>query len=224
MSHITKVVFTDLFWETLSEHRKHSRYRDFRNSIAMCIRYKSQNRSFTSASDKPFNADPTLKGIWHCKLSRNPDVIMFYRMSENTMYLSMIGDHHDYGYNNKGTNAGQVMANRIEQAIARGHVATPDWETIKWSTPMELLENPELAELSLAALSRVHTAVQMEAESFELLLRVEGKERSQLPEVYSPWFEALDALNDKIELIVSDRRLQKKADRGYGVVETAFTR
>jgi hypothetical protein len=140
------------------------------------------------------------------------------------MFLSMIGDHHDYGFNNKGTNAGQVMANRIDQAIARGHVASPDWDTIKWSTPMELLDHPELAELSLAALGRVHTAVQVEAETFELLLRVEGKERSQMPEVYTPWFEALDALNDKIEAIVNTRRLQKKADRGYGAVETAFTR
>ncbi len=223
MSHITKIVFTDLFWETLSDHRKHSRYQDFRNSIAMCIRYKSQNRSFTSASDKPFNADPTLKGIWHCKLSRNPDIILFYRLAENTMFLSMIGDHHDYGYNNKGTQASHVMVNRINQAIARGHVASPDWETIKWSTPMELLENPELSELSLSALSRVHSAIQEEANSFELLQRVEG-DRSQLPEVYTPWFEALDAVNDKIASIVNDRRLQKKADRGYGLVETAFTR
>ncbi|TLX16595.1 hypothetical protein [Rhizobium sp. MHM7A] len=224
MSHITKVVFTDLFWETLSDHRKHSRYRDFRNSIAMCIRHKSQNRSFTSASDKPFNADPTLKGIWHCKLSRNPDVILFYRMAENTMFLSMIGDHHDYGYNNKGTNAGQVMANRIDQAIARGHVPSPDWDTIKWSTPMELLDHPELAELSLNALGRVHSAIMTEQENFDMLVRVEGEQRSQLPEVYTPWFEALDAVNDKIEAIIDARRLHKKAARGYGVVETAFTR
>jgi hypothetical protein len=212
MSNITKVVFTDLFWETLGTHRKHPRYQDFRRVIGACVMHKVDNRSFMSNSDKPFTCDP-LKGIWHCKISRSPDVVLFYRMANDTIYLCMVGDHHDYRFNNKGANAGQITVDRIANAIERGNQPLPDWESLRWSNPGELRDNCDLTELSMKALRNLDQEIDDEIDNLALLQRAAGAERMNDPAVYGPWFDDLEAVKTQISEILINRSSKLKNER-----------
>lgn len=215
MDHISKVVMTDLFWQTLEKHRTHPRYREFRQAIAACIRHKVEDRGFTSNSDKPFTGNSVLKGIWHTKLSRNPDIVFFYRMSGDTLYCGMIGDHSDYSFNGRGSRKDVNLVARIAQAVERGHQSLPDWSGIRWSTPFELLDNKDLGEASLTELERLAETIQEEAQDLKLLERAHGSLDNLEEEVYGPWLQALTDANDRIAELRDVQRLQRKAEREF---------
>lgn len=208
MSNITKIVFTDLFWETLSDHRKHGRYADFRKAIVACIQNKANDRNFTSKSDKPFSGNPVLRGLWHCKLSRNPDVVFFYRMDGDTMLCGMIGDHHDYGFNGKNQLAEQVLAGRINQAISRGHQEIAGWSGVKWNKPSDLLHHPELSECSDAELHRLQSEIESETVSLSKLEMAYGSCNELPDETWSLWLEELHEVHVAISKIQEDRALR----------------
>jgi len=223
MSKITKVVFTDLFWETLGEFRKHPRYLDFRKVIAAAIRHKADDRNHITNSDKPMTGG-MLKGVWHCKVSRTPDVVFFYRLTSDTMICAMIGSHHDYGFNGKNIQAGRITNNRIEHSIQKGHHPIPNWPSIKWTCPTELISNPDLYEASEAALDDLMIEIHAEMDTLSLLSRKHGVLEDISEEIYGEWIERIeDALNAVIKL-QNDRLDQKKAKREYTPLSVAFTR
>lgn len=223
MSKITKVVFTDLFWQTLEEHRKHSRYLDFRKVIASAIRHKADDRNYVTNSDKPMTGG-MLKGVWHCKVSRTPDIVFFYRLTSDTMICAMIGSHHDYGFNGKNIAAGRTTNSRIEHSIQKGHQPSPNWSSIKWSCPAELMGNPDLYEASEAALDHVLVELYAETETLSLLARKHGPYESISDEVLSDWIERLVEAQDTVADLQKAKLEQKRLKREYTAVEVAFTR
>lgn len=223
MSKITKVVFTELFWETLGEHRKHPRYLDFRKVIASAIRHKADDRNHITNSDKPMTGG-MLKGVWHCKVSRTPDVVFFYRLTSDTIICAMIGSHHDYGFNGKNIPAGRITNSRIEHSMEKGHHPLPNWPSIKWSCPTDLVNNPDLYESSEAALDDVLRDIETEMDTLSLLSRKHGALEDIPEEIFSDWIERLDDAQKTVIKEQNDRLDQRKAKREYAAVGVAFTR
>jgi mRNA-degrading endonuclease YafQ of YafQ-DinJ toxin-antitoxin module len=201
MRNVTKVVYTELFWQTLEQHRKHARYNEFRAVINACIRHKAEDRSFSTQSDRLFHSDSVLKGVWHCKVSRNPDVVFFYRLEDETMICAMVGDHHNYSLNGKNKIAESNLAKRIEQAIAKGNSSSPEWGSFRWAKPEDVIAAPDLHELSPLSLDRLMLELQAESDSFSLLIRAHGPLNSLSEDIYGPWMDQISDAILKVEVI-----------------------
>lgn len=179
MQPIRKVVTTSLYWETLGALRGTPRYDKLREQIADLVRRKSDNRGPVNGRDQMFNAKgiPALYGLWHCSISRNPDVVLFYAMEGDTITLGMLGDHNDYPTGStKNPARYQGVGTRIRNAIAAGHVSTPNWTDIKWSRPADLVANPEVEELSVSALYELLEVLERETHDAPIFERVHGKD------------------------------------------------
>jgi hypothetical protein len=147
MSNIKYFVTTDLYWQTLGQYAGHPLFHVMRRKISECVIRKSQNATFRNNRDKPFDADPKLSGIWHCKLSDELDAILFYRIEGDTLYLNMVGTHHDYPADGKNSLKAGPLADKNRNAMKAGHVDYPARRLLKWSRPLDLVGNPMLEEI-----------------------------------------------------------------------------
>jgi hypothetical protein len=177
MERITEVVFTDLFWSTLEKY-----------------------------TDSIFTTDPDFKGVWHAKLSRNPDVILFYTLSGTALNAAMIGSHHDYSYGGQRMKAGKATAKRIAHAIQGGHVETPGWK-IRWRLPVDLVANPDLEAADIAELRGIMQALVEEAHTNAMFDREHGKIEDVEIEVLERWIDHHGAAVDTVKNILVDREL-----------------
>ncbi|MBY3150879.1 hypothetical protein HFO56_00355 [Rhizobium laguerreae] len=201
MAELKYVTFTQLFWDTLGKHRNHPRYQDMRAKIAYCVQRKRENRQFSNNSDVAFvGSNATLAGIWHCKLSVNPDVVMFYTMDRDTLNLAMVGSHHDYPFQGKATARAPVLAKKVHGAIERGHVPTPMWRTVRWSTPDDVLNNHDLEETTLDELAAIMDALELELYDAPIYKRTFGAELIDQDEsVISEWLTKTDAALEAVK-------------------------
>jgi mRNA-degrading endonuclease YafQ of YafQ-DinJ toxin-antitoxin module len=200
MAGLKYVAFTQLFWDTLEKHRNHVRYQDMRAKIAYCVQRKRENPQFSNNSDAPFVANnATLAGIWHCKLSVNPDVVMFYTLGGDTLNLAMIGSHHDYPFQGKALGRASSLAKKVHGSIDRGHVPSPMWGSIRWTTPEDLLSNHELQETTLDELAAIMDVLEAELYDAPIFKRVHGAELIEQDEaVITEWLTKTDTALDTI--------------------------
>jgi mRNA-degrading endonuclease YafQ of YafQ-DinJ toxin-antitoxin module len=215
MAELKFVTFTQLFWDTLEKHRSHTRYQDMRAKIAYCVQRKRENRQFSNNSDAVFvGSNATLAGIWHCKLSVNPDVVMFYTMDGDTLNLAMVGSHHDYPFQGKASARAPVLAKKVHGAIDRGHVPSPMWRTIRWSTPDDVLANHELEETTLDELSAIMDLLELELYDAPIYRDTFGVELIDQDEtVISEWLTKTDAALEAIRRAqTAVRVLQRSPD------------
>lgn len=155
MPGVEGVQYYDLFWETLEKHRGLPHYGLLRQKIEELITRKSESTDPMGGRDALFRGNQHLKGIWHFAASRNPDVVIFYRIEDSLLHLTMVGDHHDYPYNGKNATAAKRTAGRIEAAMDNGEQSRPNWDCVRWEDPSELIVHPELHELGAQALDRL---------------------------------------------------------------------
>jgi mRNA-degrading endonuclease YafQ of YafQ-DinJ toxin-antitoxin module len=200
MAELKFVTFTQLFWDTLEKHRNHARYQDMRAKIAYCVQRKRENRQFSNNSDAAFvGSNATLAGIWHCKLSVNPDVVMFYTMGGDNLNLAMVGSHHDYPFQGKASARAPVLAKKVHGAIERGHVPSPMWRTIRWSTPDDILANHELVETTIDELAAIMDVLELELYDAPIYRQIFGGELIEQDEiVISEWLTKTDAALEAI--------------------------
>lgn len=170
------LTITQLFWDTLEQHRGHSRYAEIRAKIAWCVERKLHNRGHQTNGDAPFVSNKYLVGIWHCKLSSNPDVVMFYTLDNDTMNLAMIGTHHDYPHQGKHLGKAAPLAKKIGSSIDRGHVPNPKWKSIKWDGPQDIVSNYELDETTLDELEMIMNVLEYELYDSPLYKKVYGRD------------------------------------------------
>lgn len=175
MQGIKRVVYTDLFWETLEPIRTHARYLTFRAQIEEMILRRSQGATHVSPRDKPFATNSPLAGIWHWPFSRNPDVVLFYTVSNETLTLCMLGRHDDYAFGSNGAKAQLRTANRVWNAVSSGHVPRPGWKPVQWKSPSDILSNPYLHEHSTAALKAALEELREEAQAAPRYERIHGR-------------------------------------------------
>ncbi|MCZ7861506.1 hypothetical protein O9X98_08850 [Agrobacterium salinitolerans] len=200
MADLKYVTFTQLFWDTLEKHRNHTRYQDMRAKIAFCVQRKRENRQFSNNSDAAFvGSNATLAGIWHCKLSVNPDVVMFYTMDGDTLNLAMVGSHHDYPFQGKASARAPVLAKKVHGAIDRGHVPSPMWRSIRWSTPDDLLSNHELVETTIDELAAIMDVLELELHDAPIYRQTFGAELIDQDEsAIAEWLTKTDAALEAI--------------------------
>lgn len=227
MAELKFVTFTQLFWDTLEKHRNHTRYQDIRAKIAYCVQRKRENRQFSNNSDAAFvGSNATLAGIWHCKLSVNPDVVMFYTMDGDTLNLAMVGSHHDYPFQGKASARAPVLAKKVHGAIDRGHVPSPMWRSIRWSTPDDILANHELEETTLDELAEIMDVLERELYDAPIYKQAFGAELIDQDEaVISEWLTKTDAALEAIrQAQTAVRALQRSANprkiESFGLIAT----
>ena len=174
MQAITKVATTGLYWDTLAPLRTHARYQSFRAQIDDMIVQRASGGSRMSLRDKIFSVG-ALSGVWHWAFSRNPDLVLFYTVSGDTLTMCMVGDHGDYSFAGNGIKAAGRTARRVWNAVDEGHVARPGWRTLPWKRPSDILANPYLHEHSAEALGAVHMELMEEADSAPRYERLHGR-------------------------------------------------
>jgi hypothetical protein len=148
---VPSVTPTDLFWDTLAEHRNQPYYRLLRFRLLTFQVAKMQSADPASGADRPFS-NSVLKGIWHVRLNRDPEVVLFYARRGDETVLGMLGSHDDYAWRGHNARAEPRTAARVNNAAARGCVPSPRWQTLRWSDPLDLLTHPDVPELSPVAL------------------------------------------------------------------------
>ncbi|TLX16343.1 hypothetical protein [Rhizobium sp. MHM7A] len=201
MKAISKVVTTSLYWKTLGELRGTPRYEKIRSDIRELVQKKAESRMPVNARDKVFNDKrlASLSGIWHCSISRNPDVVLFYSMEGDTLTLGMLGKHDDFPSGGQNFARANGVGSRIRNSIEQGHVPTPEWEGVRWSRPSDLLNNAEVHELSVAALQEISEALYREAQDAPLYERLHGHDILEANEAeIEAWLNEVEAANDHI--------------------------
>jgi mRNA-degrading endonuclease YafQ of YafQ-DinJ toxin-antitoxin module len=205
MQTINKVVTTSLYWKTLGELRGTPRYEKIRSEIRELVQKKAESRMPVNARDKVFNDRrlATLSGIWHCSISRNPDVVLFYEMNGDTLTLGMLGKHDDFPSGGQNFARANGVGSRIRNSIEQGHVPTPQWESVRWSRPSDLLNNAEVHELSVAALQQLSETLYIEAQDAPLFARLHGHDILEADEgAIEAWLTEVEAANDHIMAVM----------------------
>nr|WP_250807404.1 hypothetical protein [Neorhizobium tomejilense] len=221
MADLKYITMTQLFWDTLEEHRGHARYSDIRAKIAWTVERKVENRTYRTSSDYPFVAtNKHLENIWHAKLSVNPDVVMFYMMSGDTLHLAMIGSHHDYPHQGKHLQKAESLGKKLKASVDRGHVPTPSWDKIKWTVPTDLLSNYELEETSMDHLEAIMDQLRQELVNAPIFARVHGVSiEDQDIEVLEQWFTGVDLALQALEAAQERvRRIERGKELGHAPI------
>ncbi|MDW9481326.1 hypothetical protein GOB57_22015 [Sinorhizobium meliloti] len=217
MADLKFITMTQLFWDTLEKHRGHSRYPDIRAKIAWCVERKIENRSFRTNSDYPFTSNnKNLEGIWHVKLSVNPDVVMFYTISSDTLNLAMIGSHHDYPHQGKHSQKADAFGRKLKTAVDRGHVASPAWGRIKWNAPSDIANCFELEETTIDHLEAIMDELRQELEDAPIYRRVHGAELEDASlETIDAWLNETDRALQAVEAAQERvRRIERGREAG----------
>ncbi|MBY3433568.1 hypothetical protein HFN89_05345 [Rhizobium laguerreae] len=222
MAGLKFITMTQLFWDTLEQHRGHHRYPEMRARVAFCVERKIEDPAFRSGSDYPF-AGKNLDGIWHCKLSVNPDVIMFYTISGDTLNLAMVGSHHDYPHQGKHLQKAVPFARKIWTSLDRGHVPSPEWVRVKWNVPADITRSFELEETTLDHLAQIEEQLKLEMQDAPIFERVHGYKLDDADiEVFTEWLaetdralEAIDRAQDRVRAIARGKETTSKPIRAF---------
>lgn len=201
MNSINRVVTTSLYWKTLGELRGTPRYDKIRADIRELVQKKAESRMPVNPRDKVFNDKrlAALSGIWHCSISRNPDVVLFYSMEGDTLTLGMLGKHDDFPSGGQNFARANGVGSRIRNSIEQGHVPTPEWESVRWSRPSDLMNNAEVYELSVAALQEISEALYRETQDAPLYERLHGRDIMEADEAeIDAWLNEVEEANNHI--------------------------
>jgi hypothetical protein len=171
---IDRVVYPELFWNTVEQLRSHVRYPAIRQNLIEFLAFKMDGIQKMGPRDKPFNSKAPLAGIWHWECSRNPHVILFYTYSAGTLTMAMLGDHHDYAFQGQRSTADERTARRIANAIEGGHVPSPMWKSLAWKRPSDITNHPDLFDLSKETVESIRQVLYRELEDGAIFERVFG--------------------------------------------------
>jgi hypothetical protein len=221
MADLKYITITQLFWDTIERHRGHSRYPEIRAKIAWCVERKIENRAFKSNSDYPFTSNnKNLEGIWHSKLSTNPDVVMFYTIDSDTLNLAMIGSHHDYPHQGKHLQKAATLGRKIKSAVDIGHVPSPGWDSIRWNTPADLTRSFELEEATIDHLLDIQDELKLEHHDAPIFERVHGYKLDDADiETFTRWLTETDrALEAVMQAQARVRAIERGREREHAPI------
>jgi len=213
MAGIASVLITDLFWETLGQIRGTPYYEPAVEKIRTCIANKMANREHVGGGDSPFTAEKALRGMWHCRICQSPLTILFYRIEGDTMLLGKVGDHGDYGWKGKNSKASERLAERIANAVARGHSPFPGWDAPRWSDPKQVSLHPDVPLLSRAAMERLDESLSSEFESLSLFQKRHGTLETANEEDVYDWLEHIEAARSRLHGLIEARLAEERSFR-----------
>jgi hypothetical protein len=147
---------------------------------------------------------------------------MFYTISGDTMNLAMIGSHHDYPFQGKNTGKAETLGGKIHRAVAMGHIPTPGWEKLKWSTPSDLAGSPDLNEMSLDQLVAIQEVLKLELDDAPLFRETFGYALDDADmDTFTQWLVDTDVALEAVDN--AQRRVRKilreKTDEAENIAE-----
>lgn len=213
MQSIKRVLYTDLYWESLSEFRNTPYYRQVRANVRACIENKLADRNFKSATDEPFSAQKELKGIWHARVLGSPLRLLFYTIEGDTLQIGNVGTHDDYGWKGKNSKAAERLVERIRNSIAKGHVPFPTWEPARWSDPEQLVDHPDMAVLSFESLGKLDRQLLTEYETLTLFKRKHGERAVEDVDLAIAWMDKIGDVRSQLAQALRSRPLFEKKFR-----------
>ena len=191
---------TDLFWATLQEHRDSPRYRSLRFRLLQFMRAKENSTAPFSGGDRPFT-NSALKDIWHLRLRTSPEVTLFYVRNGPETVMAMIGSHADYGFKGANSRAEARTATRVNNAVAGPGSPTPGWETLRWADPLDILNGPDVPEMSRGAMDSLVGEIEAEEATGARFERLQGIPLIEASE--GDFFRYMDDLAKAREFVIS---------------------
>ncbi|MCV9964422.1 hypothetical protein OIU34_21265 [Pararhizobium sp. BT-229] len=222
MHGLSRITYTDLFWETLGELRGTPYYRQACEGIRACAVNKLTNRNFRSATDEPFTAQKELKGFWHARILGSPLRLLFYSIEGDTLQIGCVGDHSDYGWKGKHSGAAERLVNRIRNSVKKGHVPFPDWEPPRWSNPDQLLDHPDLALLGRSALVKLDGQLNGEWDDLAVFKRKHGDDAVNDVDLAMDWLERVAKVRDRLGFIIASRPILERTFKDATPSEAAM--
>lgn len=143
--------FANLFWDTLAEHRTAPYYRTLRAKLLAIGAHKTLSDSQFSAADRSFKNND-LKNIRHIRLVQNPEITLFYHTSSGVTTFAMLGNHTDYGFKGINMTAETRTGVRVHNASVSVEKPSPTWPSLRWQDPLDIVNNPDIPEMSRDAL------------------------------------------------------------------------
>ena len=185
---IKQVKVSKVFWKDLGEVRKKTEYWAIRKSIAKTIESAFKGKEI---NDRTFQ-NRVWEGIAHIKTPGK--LILFTRReADETLALAGLRKHDSYGYKNESKGAVASTAKTLLNGLAAGPVRSPEWSSISWSTPMDILNNPEVSEMSREGLEKLLAVLTDESYTLERLERKIEKVPLELRgDFENQWFTAVD--------------------------------
>lgn len=210
MSNIKFFATTNLFWQSLEQYAGHPLFPLMRRKMRECVQRKLHSPNFRNARDKPFDVDPRLAGIWHCKLTDEIDAVLFYRIHGDTLYLCMMGSHHDYPADGRNGAKANPLAEKLKNAVAAGHVDHPARAILKWITPKDLIGNPLLDEIDVRELAAIREILYAENVEGAIFRKTYGYDILEAPtELFDTWLREVLVAHIEIERAI--RRVEMGA-------------
>jgi hypothetical protein len=222
MQGVKRVLFTELFWDSLAEFRNTPYYRQVHGNVTACIRHKIADRNFKSATDEPFSAQKELKGIWHARVLGAPLRLLFYTIDGDTLQIGKVGTHDDYGWKGKNSMAAGRLVDRIRHSIAKGHVAFPAWEPARWNDPAQLIDHPDITVMSFESLRKLDQQLVKEYETLDLYKRKHGENALKSVNLAMQWMETIGDVRDQVERALASRPFFEKAFRSATMADCAM--
>jgi hypothetical protein len=204
---IKAVETSDIFWNDLKGLRKESWYADIRKSIAKFVTDLAKG---LPVRERGFS-NPNLKGVMHVGLPKDMRLFHVYP-DDSVLRLCLVADHRVYGFKGKNKSKEASTANRVWRSAEGEVVQSPKWDDIKWKNPADLVDNPELNEMSIKGLHDINVSLNAEIDDFQLLIRfAKVPTVNEVPDkVLGPWLEDLvsaqESVIDAMDLVCKRRR------------------
>ena len=126
---------------------------------------------------------------------------LFYAKRGQETVFAKLGDHTDYGWRGKNASAEARTARRINNSVDGFSVGAPHWDTLRWRDPRELLNHPDLPELSVEAATNLLEELEDEA-----------NEPSRFEETYG--ISLMDVSDDDLDAYLADVQSAQDLLRG----------
>jgi len=198
---ITQVEASVGFWNDLEPLRKERWYPELRRAISNFVTDLAEGNP---VRERGFS-NPRLKGIMHLNLPKDLRLFHVYPNSD-TLRLCLVADHKVYGFNGKHMGREAATADKIWRGVEMPVAVSPFWKNLKWKTPSDVCDHPELPEMSIAGLRGLIDDLDQESNSWEKLtrhLKVDGIDDIPLGD-FETWAEDLITAQDCVYQSLED--------------------
>lgn len=156
---IEKIRISSLFWDDVADWRRSGDYLEVRRNLADLVRKGVMGLPM---GDLPFSGAKDLwRGINHVRI--NGLLTLFtVRPAEGEIMLVALKKHAFYGFRNERKTQRFNAVVKLWNAVENGHAPSPDWPSVRWSSPSDLVGHPELREVSKEGLERLKSALMQE--------------------------------------------------------------
>lgn len=201
---ITKVEASPLFWKDLADWRKHPEYVKIRGNIGGMVARLMRGEP---GGDVGFQGLHLWDGIKHLHVGAKLVVFTAYPQ-EDTLRICALKKHDFYGFKKERKSLAGNAASVVHRAAAASAKPFPDWGRISWKDPAEIIDHPELLEISRESLDRLYQEIAQEGDDFVLLNRATaGMSDKNASRVADAWLTDLLRAEAAVQeaLLVRDR-------------------